>query len=27
LCRAESKGGHFNRHIRNRFGWVKVPFY
>lgn len=25
LCRAESKGGHFNRHIRNRFAWVKLP--
>jgi KTSC domain len=25
LCRAESKGAHFNRHIRNRFAWVKLP--
>jgi hypothetical protein len=25
FCRAESKGGHFNRHIRNRFAWVKLP--
>ena len=21
LCRAESKGAHFNQHIRNRFAW------
>ena len=25
LCGAESKGGHFNRQIRNRFAWVKMP--
>jgi hypothetical protein len=24
LCLAESKGAHFNRHIRNRFAWVKL---
>jgi hypothetical protein len=25
LCRAESKGGHFNRYIRNRFDWSNCP--
>jgi hypothetical protein len=25
LCGAESKGGYFNRHIRNRFAWIKMP--
>ena len=25
LLRAESKGGYFNRHIRNRFPYAKIP--
>lgn len=25
LCQAESKGVHFNQHIRNRFAYIKLP--